>query len=47
MEDDFVVLSPGGDPSPVIAGLNALMFALVFLAATSYFRVLTVSKSSE
>jgi membrane protease YdiL (CAAX protease family) len=47
LDDDFIMLAPGGDPSALMVGLNALLFALVFLAATSYFAVFTVTKSSD
>jgi membrane protease YdiL (CAAX protease family) len=47
LDDDFIALAPGGDPSPVIVGFNALLFAVVFLAATSYFAVFTSLNSRE
>ena len=47
LDEDFIALAPGGDASPAIVALNALLFALVFLAATSYFAVFTGSKSPE
>jgi membrane protease YdiL (CAAX protease family) len=47
MNDDFIALAPGGDPSPGIVVFNVLLFAVVFLAATSYFAVFTGTKNRE
>ncbi|MCK5571637.1 MAG: CPBP family intramembrane metalloprotease, partial [Bacteroidetes bacterium] len=47
MNDDFIALAPEGNPSPGIVVFNVLLFAVVFLAATSYFAVFTGTKNRE
>lgn len=37
LTDDFVVVDPTGQPSPMVRGLNYLVFGVVFVAATYYF----------
>jgi hypothetical protein len=47
LDEDFIVLRPGGGATPTIVLADFVLFALVFVAATYYFIYITESEESD
>jgi len=47
LNDDFIVLRPGGDAKAAIIFANFILFTLVFVAATYYFTIITQKEESD